>query len=99
MVSLRDGPRARPMLVILRPAPQHRMQRPDHVACEGLLVTLHDPSESVQEAPHVLLGWRTEELPAILTHAGAKKVKPLLTVRDPRLLSRECQAPFRETLF
>src|SRR5215510_2740418 len=35
----------------------------------------------------------------ILAHAGAKKVKPLLNVRDPRLLARECQAPFRKKLF
>jgi hypothetical protein len=86
------------MLVILRPAPKHRIQLHKQVACEGLLVTLHDPAEGVQEAPHVRLGWWTEELSVILAHAGAKKVTPLLNVRDPRLLSRECQAPFREKL-
>src|SRR5262245_2632547 len=59
MVYLREGPLACPMLVILRPAPNHRIQLHDQVAREGLLVTLHDPSDGVQEAPHVFLGWCT----------------------------------------
>ena len=96
MVYFRKGPLACPMLVILRPASHHRIQLHNQVAREGLLVTLHDPSDGVQEAPHIFLGWRTAELPAIRAHAGAKKVQPLLTVRAPRFLSRECQAPFRE---
>ena len=59
MVYLRKGPLARPMLVILRPAPNHGIQLHDQVSRDGLLVTLDDPSDGVQEVPHVFLGWRT----------------------------------------
>ena len=47
MVDLYRGPLARPMLVILRPAPNHGIQLPDQVSRDGLLVTLHDPADGV----------------------------------------------------
>jgi hypothetical protein len=47
MVNLRNGPLAHPMLVILRPAPNHGIQLPAQVARDGLLVTLHDPADGV----------------------------------------------------
>jgi hypothetical protein len=47
MVDLRKGPLARPMLVILRPAPNHGIQLPDQVSRDGMLVTRYDPADGV----------------------------------------------------
>ena len=59
MVDPRTGSLARPVLVILRSAPNDRVELHDQVSSDGLLVTLHDPSNGVQEGMHVFLGRRT----------------------------------------
>ena len=97
MVSWRTGPLACPRRVRRRPAPPHRMHLHAHVARAGWLGTLHDPSDGVQAAPPVLLGWRPSERLALLAPAGAQHVNPLRHGRAPRLLARAVQASFRET--
>jgi hypothetical protein len=59
MIDPRKGSLARPVLVILRPAPNDGIKLHDQVSSDGLLMTLHDPSDGVQEGMHVFLGWRT----------------------------------------
>ena len=98
MVDLRKSPLAGPLLVILRPASNHGIELQDQVASDGLLVTLDHSSDSVQEGVHVFLGGRAEQLAAILAHMDAEKVKPVLEVRDLRLLMRKREAPLRQKL-
>ena len=59
MINPRKGPLARPVLVILSPAPNDGVELHDQVARDGLLVTLYDPSDGVQEGLYVFLGRRT----------------------------------------
>jgi hypothetical protein len=58
MVDRRKGSLARPVLVILRPAPNDGIELHDQVSSDGLLVTLHDPSEGVQEGMDIFLARR-----------------------------------------
>jgi hypothetical protein len=58
MVDPRKGPLARPVLVILRPAPHDGIELHDQVASDSLLVRLDDPSDGVQEGIDVFLGRR-----------------------------------------
>ena len=59
MVDPRKRSLARPVLVILCPPPNDRVKLHDQVSSDGLLVSLDDPSEGVQEGLHVFLGRRT----------------------------------------
>ena len=49
MVDPRKGLLARPVLVILRPASNDGIKLHNQIACNGLLMTLHDPSDGIQE--------------------------------------------------
>ena len=67
MVDLRKGSLARPVLVIRRPTPNDEIELHDQVARDGLLVTLYDPSNGVQEGMPIFLGRRAQQLAAILS--------------------------------
>jgi len=75
------------MPVILRPAPQKRVEQANQISSLRLSVCLHDRPDLVQERFHALLGWLNEQFAIVLADVLAQKVEALRYVRDHGFLN------------
>ena len=61
-------------------------------------VVLHDLSDVGKQSCHVRYRRRNEELTVVFANVVPQEVEAVFNMRDPGLLLREFQAPFRQEL-
>lgn len=97
-VHVVEGDVARPMAVIVGPAPDRGMELGYQVGRGGLFVRLPDFPDFPQECLHILPGWFREELPSILPYMVPQKITAVLNVRNAGFLRGEFEPAFAEEL-
>ena len=79
------------MSVIIGPTSNFGVELSNEIACCGLLVRLHDFSDTLQKSMDVLFRGLNQQFSVVFTEVLSEKIKAVLNVRDEGFLLGESQ--------